>query len=665
MSNLPKKIISIAKSLPGIKYPLVTGHSGDLPGFVKPQLVDLSGRPLVTDFKNKGWDSKGHLLFNEYTEKAYAGELTEGIHTQHVVDGEGAQHLYLYVKEHPVDAAIAKTLFSRRDTSLNFFKSINGYFGCDNPNDAAVQEALKWNASKDFRGETLALREQNMINHEALLRETMLNGGNINNIPTVGFLGPNFVHLSHHRAIIDDATGKYIHQMTPMTDWHHSMFGVAHQGVIYNPAQPGKYRVVIFGYGNGLTPFADRLNNWFAPYIWPVAGERVRYVNQYQIEKPNEPFADWLREKNKELHWESVWMNLAAGFGGDLGVTANMFSHKQDVLERLEKPRFLELTKENQAQFKVICENKDVPALVELASKAPEATGEYREGGLWDGKTHISITDSITGGTSYQNSTLAMGSPEASTFTLQQINEHLQIELSPKRRKEKFEAVQKDMLKVATDSGRTFVSAEEAAAFIRSNEGVQSSLGGIYQDAIDKYSPQITSDVIAKEFTLEDGTHPDAAMVNDFLKVATQEVYVAPMIIPEGDGELLITDVAEAFVVDKIQESATSKADFEAVVIKAEQSVAESKLKVDHHRKALEEAKNKAESESKIEENKRKLESAEREYARRDKEHKDIMSTKHSLEKSPDERSKEKKEHTQEVDNKIKKRIEWKNGKKK
>ncbi|KAK0763472.1 hypothetical protein N5P37_002849 [Trichoderma harzianum] len=194
MSNLPKKIISIAKSLPGIKYPLVTGHSGELPGFVKPQLVDLS-----------------HLLFNEYTEKAYTGELTEGIHTQHAIDGEGTQHLYLYVKEHPVDAAIAKSLFSRRDTSLNFFKSINGYFGCDNPNDPAIMDALKWNASKDFRGETLALREQHMINHEALLRETMLNGGNINNIPTVGFLGPNFVHLSHHRAIIDDATCKYIY----------------------------------------------------------------------------------------------------------------------------------------------------------------------------------------------------------------------------------------------------------------------------------------------------------------------------------------------------------------------------------------------------------------------------------------------------------------------
>ncbi|KAK0763471.1 hypothetical protein N5P37_002848 [Trichoderma harzianum] len=314
-----------------------------------------------------------------------------------------------------------------------------------------------------------------------------------------------------------------------------------------------------------------------------------------------------------------------------------MFSHKLDVLERLEKPRCLELTKENQAEFIAICENKDVPALVELVSKAPEATGEYREGGLWDGKTHISITDSITGGTSYQNSTLAMGSPEASTYTLQQINEHLQIELSPKRRKEKFEAVQKNMLKVATDSGHTFVSAEEAAAFIRSNEDVQTSLGGIYQDAIDKYSPQITSDVISQKFTLEDGTHPDAAMVNDFLKAATQEVYVAPMIIPEEDGELLITDVAETFVVEKIQESATSKADFEAVAIKAEQSVVESKLKVDYYRKVLEEAKKKAESESKIEENKRKLESAEREYHRRDKEHKDILSTKHSLEKSPEE----------------------------
>lgn len=208
-------------------------------------------------------------------------------------------------------------------------------------------------------------------------------------------------------------------------------------------------------------------------------------------------------------------------------------------------------------------------------------------------------------------------------------------------------------------------SAEEAAAFIRSNEDVQASLGGIYQDAIDKYSPQITSNVIAKEFTLEDGTHPDTAMVNDFLKVATQEVYVAPTVIPEGNGELLVKDLAETFVIEKIQKSTASKADFETVVIKAEQSVVDSKLKVDHHRKALEEAKNKAESESKIEENKRKLELAEREYSRRDKEHKDILSTKHSLEKSPDERSKEKKEHTQEVDNKIKKRIEWKNGKKK
>lgn len=358
-------------------------------------------------------------------------------------------------------------------------------------------------------------------------------------------------------------------------------------------------------------------------------------------------------------------MNLAAGFGGDIGVGANMFSHKKDVLERLETPRCLELNKENQAEFKAICDKKDVPALAELVSKAPEATGEYREGGLWDGNTHISITDSITGGTSCQNSTLAIGSPEASTFTFQQINEHLQIELSPKRLKEKFEAVEKIILKALTGSGRTFISAEEAAAFIRSNEDVQASLGAIFQDAIDKYSPQIINDVIAQKFTLEDGTHPDAAMVNDFLKVATQEVYVAPMIIPEGDGELLIKDVTETFVVEKIQESTTSKAEFEAVATKAEQSVVESKLKVDHHRKVLEEAKKKAESESKIEENKRKLESAEREYTRRDKEHRDIMETKHSLEKSPDERSKEKKEHTQEVDNKIKKRIEWKNGKKK
>ncbi|KAF3057582.1 hypothetical protein CFAM422_012447 [Trichoderma lentiforme] len=184
MSKLPKPIISIVKRFEGIKYPLVRGHSGDLPGFVKPQLVDLSGRPLTTDFKNNGWNSKGHLLFDEYTKKALTGELTEGIHAQHIVDGEGAQHLYLYVKEHLVDPAMAKTLFSRRDTSLNFFKSINGYFGCGSLDNAAINDALKWNTSKEFRGQTLALQEQHMINHEALLRETMLSGGNINNIPT-------------------------------------------------------------------------------------------------------------------------------------------------------------------------------------------------------------------------------------------------------------------------------------------------------------------------------------------------------------------------------------------------------------------------------------------------------------------------------------------------
>ncbi|KAL7935583.1 hypothetical protein V8C35DRAFT_297717 [Trichoderma chlorosporum] len=496
-----------------------------------------------------------------------------------------------------------------------------------------------------------------MTSYEAFLRNRLLNDGDINGLPATALLGPNFVHLGNHIVNINELAGRYIHMMTPETDWHHSFLGAAHQAVVFNLADPTKYRVVVLGHGGGLNPFADYGNNKLAPYIFPVAGKKLKYVIEHLAGNHTESFKSWLQERNPVVSWESTWMNLAAGAGGDAGVAANMSFQSQETLDRLDISRHLKITPENSSRFNQICKGRDLVGLMEFVAEAPPSTGKYLKGGLWDGDTKVSIVDSITGDTSYKKSMLAMGSQEASEYALNKIDQHLEIELPPKRLREKIDAAQKLGSKVLAESGRTFESIEEATAFLCSDEGVQAALEAIYQDAIKKYAPQITNDVVSKKFTLEDGNNPDAAMVKDFLKVATQEVYVAPVTIPDGDGEHLMRAVATDIVVEKIEGSVSGKAGYEAAVTKAEKSVADAKFKVEQGRKALKDAKDTAEDKAEIEKRKRELESAEREHAQLDKEYREKKSTKDSLDKSKEERKKEKDDRSSRFEERLKKRF--------